>query len=197
MTELVKRSLSGAVFVGCVVGSILWNPYVCCGLFFIICLLAIDEFNRLMQSPRALRMFSLLATIALWLVVFCFAWRNPEEEREYFSIGFIMSIAYLPIVVITLLDEIWNHSGDPLKSWGNFLISQVMIALPLATLMLLYFLDKWLLLALFVLIWVNDTGAYCVGSLTAKRKNGNHKKRVCKMVSEQCLLREKEPLNAL
>ena len=162
MTELVKRSLSGAVFVGCVVGSILWNPYVCCGLFFIICLLAIDEFNRLMQSPRALRMFSLLATIALWLVVFCFAWRNPEEEREYFSIGFIMSIAYLPIVVITLLDEIWNHSGDPLKSWGNFLISQVMIALPLATLMLLYFLDKWLLLALFVLIWVNDTGAYCV-----------------------------------
>ena len=86
-----------------------------------------------------------------------------------------MSIAYLPIVVITLLDEIWNHSGDPLKSWGNFLISQVMIALPLATLMLLYFLDKWLLLALFVLIWVNDTGAYCVGSLTAKRKNGNHK----------------------
>lgn len=175
MTELVKRSLSGAVFVGCVVGSILWNPYVCCGLFFIICLLAIDEFNRLMQSPRALRMFSLLATIALWLVVFCFAWRNPEEEREYFSIGFIMSIAYLPIVVITLLDEIWNHSGDPLKSWGNFLISQVMIALPLATLMVLYFLDKWLLLALFVLIWVNDTGAYCVGSLTAKRKNGNHK----------------------
>ena len=67
MTELVKRSLSGAVFVGCVVGSILWNPYVCCGLFFIICLLAIDEFNRLMQSPRALRMFSLLATIALRL----------------------------------------------------------------------------------------------------------------------------------
>jgi phosphatidate cytidylyltransferase len=39
----------------------------------------------------------------------------------------------------------------------------------------LYFLNKWLLLALFVLIWVNDTGAYCVGSLTAKRKNGNHK----------------------
>ena len=31
------------------------------------------------------------------------------------------------------------------------------------------------LLALFVSIWVNDTGAYCVGSLTAKRPNGNHK----------------------
>ena len=36
-------------------------------------------------------------------------------------------------------------------------------------------LSKWLLLALFVLIWVNDTGAYCVGSLTAKRPQGNHK----------------------
>jgi phosphatidate cytidylyltransferase len=36
-------------------------------------------------------------------------------------------------------------------------------------------LDKWLLLALFVLIWTNDTGAYCVGVLTAKRAEGNHK----------------------
>ena len=175
MSELVKRSLSGAVFVGCVVGSILWNPYVCSALFFVICLLAVDEFHRLLKSPRALRMFSQVATIALWLMVLCIAWRNPGGEREYLSIGFIMSFAYLPIVVICLLDEIWNHSGDPLKSWGSFLISQFMIALPLASLILLYFLDKWLLLALFVLIWVNDTGAYCVGSLTAKRKNGNHK----------------------
>ena len=39
----------------------------------------------------------------------------------------------------------------------------------------LIFLGFMLLLALFVLIWVNDTGAYCVGSLTAKRPQGNHK----------------------
>ena len=55
------------------------------------------------------------------------------------------------------------------------LISQLMIALPLCSMCLLMSLSKWLLLALFILIWVNDTGAYCVGSLTAQRPNGNHK----------------------
>jgi phosphatidate cytidylyltransferase len=30
-------------------------------------------------------------------------------------------------------------------------------------------------LAVFILLWINDSGAYIVGSLTAKRKGGNHK----------------------
>jgi phosphatidate cytidylyltransferase len=30
-------------------------------------------------------------------------------------------------------------------------------------------------LALFIIIWLNDSGAYIVGSLMAKRKKGNHK----------------------
>ena len=50
-----------------------------------------------------------------------------------------------------------------------------MVALPLATMLIVLAYSKWLLLALFVLLWTNDTGAYCVGSLTAKRPNGNHK----------------------
>jgi phosphatidate cytidylyltransferase len=32
-----------------------------------------------------------------------------------------------------------------------------------------------LLLAIFILLWVNDSGAYIVGSLTAKLPRGNHK----------------------
>lgn len=174
MSELVKRTISGTLFVACVVGAILWNPYACCSLFFLISLLAVDEFHRLVQSPRALRVYSFIATVVLWMVIICLVWKI-EGRREYQSLGFIMGIAYITTVVITLLDEIWNHSGNPLRSWGNFLIGQFMIALPLATLVILYFLNKWLLLALFVLIWINDTGAYCVGSLTAKRKGGNHK----------------------
>ena len=35
--------------------------------------------------------------------------------------------------------------------------------------------SRWLMLALFILIWINDSGAYIVGSLMAKRKGGNHK----------------------
>lgn len=175
MSELVKRTVSGAVFVACMVGCILGSPYAYASLFLLICVLAVDEFHRLVHSPRALRIYAFFATILLCVMIDCFAWRRDGITTDYYAFGIILSVAYLPLIIFALMDEIWNHSDRPLQSWGNLFISQMMIALPLASTAFLYFLDKWLLLALFVLIWTNDTGAYCVGSLTAKRKNGNHK----------------------
>jgi len=175
MKEFVTRTLSGAIFVACVVGSILWHRYAFSGLFLLISVLAVDEFHRLVKSPRSLRIYAFFATTALWLMVQCFTW-SKDEATDFNVMGLMVgSMAYVPIIIMALLDEIWNHSERPLQNWGNLLISQAMIATPMASLCLIYFLDKWILLALFVLIWVNDTGAYCVGSLTAKSKNGNHK----------------------
>lgn len=174
MTELIKRTLSGTVFVACVVGSILYSPYVFGGLFLVVCILAVDEFHRLVKSSGKIRVFSCCGTMALWAMVQCMA-LTAGNGGQYTALVLAMSMTYLPVVICAVLDEIWNHSGKPLENWGNFFISQVMIAAPLATLSFLYSLDKWLLLALFVLIWVNDTGAYCVGSLTAKLPKGNHK----------------------
>ena len=175
MTEFVKRTLSGAVYVACVVGSILGSPYAYSALFCLICVLAVDEFHRLVKSPRALRIYSFTATIMLWATILCLSWRMEGTGENWHMFGLSLAFAYLLAVVFAMLDELWNHSDRPLQNWGSLLISQTMIAMPLATMSFLYFLDKWLLLALFVLIWVNDTGAYCVGSLTAKMPGGNHK----------------------
>ena len=64
---------------------------------------------------------------------------------------------------------------NAIQSWGNLCAGQVMIALPFALMNGVMMHSKWLMLALFILIWVNDSGAYIVGSLMAKRKGGNHK----------------------
>ena len=175
MSELVKRTLSGAVFVACMVGCILVHPCAYAALFLVICVWAVNEFHRLVQSPRALRIYAFFATILLCAIMDCLAWRVNGARTDYYMFGLILLMAYLPLIIFALMDEIWNQSERPLQSWGNLFISQIMIALPLAATAFLYFLDKWLLLALFVLIWINDTGAYCVGSLTAKRAKGNHK----------------------
>ena len=175
MSELIKRTISGALFVACMVGCILWDPCAYATLFLLICVLAVDEFHRLVQSPRALRIYAFIATVLLCVMIDCLAWRVDGNPANYHALGVILACAYLPIMIFALMDEIWNHSERPLQNWGNLFISQMMIALPLASTAFLFFLDKWLLLALFVLIWVNDTGAYCVGSLTALRSTGNHK----------------------
>jgi phosphatidate cytidylyltransferase len=174
MSELVKRTLSGAVFVGCIIGSILWNQWAIAGLILLVSLLAVDEFHRLVHSYIIPRICAALGTIVIWCMFVCIAYHPGNNDGgNGFALAF--GAVYLPIIVLSLLDEIWNHSGNTVQNWGNMLISQFMIAFPLLSMLFMYSLDKWLLLALFVLIWVNDTAAYCVGSFTAKRPQGNHK----------------------
>ena len=165
MSEFVKRTLSGTVFVGCIVACVLSHFWALAGLLLLITVLAVDEFHRLVKSPRSLRIYAALCAVLIWSVAafHTYPWMPA------------LALAYIALLIVSMLDEIWNLSGQPLQNWGNMLISQVMIAMPLSTMLFLERLDKWLLLALFVLIWVNDTGAYCVGTMTAKRPQGNHK----------------------
>ncbi len=165
MSEFVKRTLSGTVFVGCIVACVLSHFWALAALLLLITVLAVDEFHRLVKSPRSLRIYAALCAVLIWSVAafHTYPWMPA------------LALAYIALLIVSMLDEIWNLSGQPLQNWGNMLISQVMIAMPLSTMLFLEQLDKWLLLALFVLIWVNDTGAYCVGTMTAKRPQGNHK----------------------
>jgi len=165
MSELVKRTFSGVVFVGCVVGCIVWNQWTVSGLILVISLLAVDEFHRLVKSHSLQRVYAAASVVVMWLMTIF----------NTYPLVFAFAALYLSVLCFGLVDEIWNHSGKPLQVWGNMLISQIMIAFPLLVLKFLYLLDMRLLLALFVLIWVNDTGAYCIGTLTAKRPQGNHK----------------------
>ncbi len=177
MSELWKRTLFGALFVACVVCSILLHPMAFVVLFAVFACWAVDEFHRLMGSSGPLRGSAIVCTLILWLMA-CTPFFELFGEPVWLmgDLPFIiLSIAYALILFGALIDELWHQAPNPVANWGNLLSSQVMIALPFCSMALILLLDKYLLLALFVLIWVNDTGAYCVGSLTAKRENGNHK----------------------
>ena len=77
--------------------------------------------------------------------------------------------------MLTMILHLFREKVNAIQSWGNLCAGQLMIALPFALMSGIALYDKWLLFALFILIWVNDSGAYIVGSLMAKRKGGNHK----------------------
>lgn len=174
MSEFWKRTLSGAVYVAAVVGSILWHPAAFGVLFMIICTWGVSEFHGLMGSSRVARGCSIVAALVMWLA--CQWWLlAPEGLSNSWGIYALLGCIYVLVIFAALLEELWSKAANPVANWGNLFVSQTMIALPFCSMCALLALDKWLLLALFVLIWVNDSGAYCVGSLTAKRAQGNHK----------------------
>ncbi|MGC3978758.1 MAG: phosphatidate cytidylyltransferase [Paludibacteraceae bacterium] len=60
-----------------------------------------------------------------------------------------------------------------MQNWAYFILGQVLIALPFAMLNNILYVKDYqpiILLAVFISIWINDTGAYCTGMLFGKHK---------------------------
>lgn len=166
-----------------VVAAILLHPLAFAGVFLIVSTLAVREWHLLLQDDRHIRWFGMLLNITLFVtsLVLCATFSSPFSG--YFSnmeiavlIVFGLAALYVSLTIGALLSElVLSERAQPAKHWGDLLSGQVMVAIPFACMIALMSMDKWLLLAVFVLLWMNDTAAYCVGSLTAQRKNGNHK----------------------
>jgi phosphatidate cytidylyltransferase len=174
MNNFITRTLSAIVYAGLVIGGILVQP-ICFGghpllfgiLFMIVSTLAVREFHALVGSDIKTMTYAMMSNALLYSTLYFlffgdWIWRG-------------LLVAYIAIMLLALISHLFRPQVQPIQSWGNLCAGQVMIALPFALMNGVLMHSKWLMLAVFILLWVNDSGAYIVGSLMAKRKGGNHK----------------------
>jgi len=160
MNNFVKRTLSGFLFVSLIVGSILLSKFSFAPVFALICGWAVYEFHKLTNIQSTVEVnpwIALLGGVMIFLCSYLYAsgiWLYP-----------VYSI-YGIYIVLVLIFELYRQKGNPIHNWAYFILGQIFIALPFCLLNFILFIDKWqplLLLAVFVTIWVNDTGAYLIG----------------------------------
>ena len=179
MSNLVQRTIFGALYVAVVVAAILVHPIAFAVIFAVVSTLAVREFHAITGDERYTKVFGMLLNLLLFAGVGAWQYCDRLIATNYVfetSIAQLIAFVYAIVLIVALVCELAHYeAAQPAAHWGHLLAGQVMIALPLATMLVVLAYSKWLLLALFVLLWTNDTGAYCVGMLTAKRKNGNHK----------------------
>lgn len=162
MSNFVQRTLSGAVYVAVVVAAIMFSLPAASALFAIIACMAMREYHSLMKSPSGVTAWSILLLLGLYtdMLIDWSAW-------SHVLFGFLL--------ILALCAELFRKADNPMRNWGNLLISLVMIALPLSLTTKILHMGDWdvqrfVLLSVFVCIWLNDSGAYCVGSLIGKHK---------------------------
>ena len=174
MNNFVQRTLSAIVYAGLVLTSILLQPQ-CFGthpllfgvLFLIVSTLAVREFHVLVSSDIRLQSFAMIANALLFTTLYFLFYGD--------GIWSALLVAYVAIMLLALITQLFRENSNPIAAWGNLCASQIMVALPFALMNGVMMHNRYMLLALFILLWVNDSGAYIVGSLTAKLPNGNHK----------------------
>ena len=164
MSNLVQRTLSGSVYVAVIVASVLFHPMGFTALFFFVSMLTVWEFCSLLKLDRWLSLCSSLLAGVLFLTRSMLA-----------PAAFALDKVYFLLVLLVLVAELFRKQQNPIHNWGYMLSTQAMIALPYALMNDILFHQDWavgkyVLLALFVCIWCNDTGAYLVGSAIGKHK---------------------------
>lgn len=169
MNNFVQRSLSGLVFVSLVVGSIFWHQYAFFLVFLFLTTIAVWEFHKLTSHQPEVqlnRLFPVIGAIILFSSSFLYA--ANIVRYPIFSI-------YGLYLVLVLIAELYRRKGNPIQNWAYLILGQVIIALPFALLNFIAFIDaatynKFILVAVFAIIWINDTGAYVFGISFGKHR---------------------------
>lgn len=171
MKNLVVRSLSGIVYVALIIGAILAGEAWFFALTLLFGLLAAVEFEHIVLTPvnsiwhwtvRILDTVTALAVITLPLFL-----ELPHVIGDT-CLGIVL-LYTLARFTIALYDKSPTAYRD--CAWSCLMLAYV--ALPLAMLNLLTHLaPQWqiIVLTMFIMIWLNDTGAYCVGSMIGKKR---------------------------
>lgn len=78
---------------------------------------------------------------------------------------------WLAIIMLRLIVEIYLKSDHPLRHTAHSLMSQIYIGVPMAVMVYITMnYSPYILLTIFVLMWLNDTGAYLVGCSIGRHK---------------------------
>ena len=176
MSTFTTRLISGTVYVALIVLtlvlSMVWGLWILLSVFAVA---GIIEFNRLtgVNRPYIFRIV-LDCAAAVWLLY------ATAQYGMAISHGLGIFLPYLLYLLYVVCRSTFLPHEAMLPSLGNSLIGQLYIAVPLAlTIRLTLEVDPTssmtqynglLLLAIFIFIWVNDTGAYLVGSRWGKRR---------------------------
>lgn len=168
MNNFVVRTITGIVFVATIVVSFM-NPTAMMLLFALITGLTVWEFTGLVNEHKGVQVNRMISTVAAVYLFLAMAGYNSGMTPGTVFIPYLISIIYLMVC------ELYLKAEDPIGNWAYTMMAQLYIALPFSTLNVLAFpslgqYNMLLPLSIFVFLWVNDSGAYCVGSLLGRHK---------------------------
>lgn len=164
MNNLALRALTGAVYVALIVGATLAGQPWFCLLMTVFAALASIEFSQLTEPraggllPRAITALTVVATAA-------------TVAAAYVMPGFVSVIA-VTYFLLRAVAALYDRRPAPFMAVGRSLLCYVYIGMPLSLFNLLesHYARPVVVLMIFVMIWLNDTGAYLVGSAIGRRR---------------------------
>ena len=173
-SNLVKRSVTGILFVVVMVGCILAGPIPFAVLFALITALAVREFSSLANAYGGVRVNVAITSLGgAYLFLGAMACCTLASDARVF-------LPCVALLLYLLVSHLYLRRQARVGNWAYTVLSQVYVAMPFSLLCMLAFrvdpaassvvYEPLLPLSVFVFLWLSDTGAYCVGSLLGRHR---------------------------
>lgn len=173
MKNFIVRAITGALFVAIMVAGLL-DPTAMIGLFALITGLALWEYTGLVNNIENVCINRFISTVAgVYLFVAIAGINSGIIQTNAVFVPYLLTVVYL------FISELYARNTNAINDWAYTMLGQMYIALPLAMINVLAFRQSpdglitynfLLPLSVFVFLWINDTGAYCTGSLIGRHK---------------------------
>ncbi|GIV30712.1 MAG: phosphatidate cytidylyltransferase [Saprospiraceae bacterium] len=172
---LARRASTAAIFVLVMLAGLFLGRYSFILLFAIITALCLWEYLSMVLKRYTRRDFTrMILGVGFGLTPFVLAsimHMNPMGFGDQFII--LTSILFFPFVFLAFIYELFTDSATPFQNVGFIVLGMVYIGAPFALLGFIAFegekFNSWIVFGLLLLTWMNDTGAYIIGSNFGRR----------------------------
>ena len=174
MKNFLIRVATGLVFGVALIGSMWLGKSSFAVLFLLVTMCSVKEFCSLVEKYKNTtfnKWWAILGGGYLFAAFFAVCHCGIEHKLPIFA-------PYIALVVYVFIQQVFGTKGSKLDNFAYFTLSQVYTALPFALLNILSTCragegetySMLLPLSIFIFIWCNDSGAYCIGCLIGRHK---------------------------
>jgi len=167
--QLILRITTGLVFLVIVIGAIWINPYTLASLFYVVGVIGMLEYYSLIKfggyHPQGT--LGVITGTVLYVTIELVKLKIFGTSIVALSIPFFMAI---------FVYELYRKRPEPFTNIAHTIIGIVYIMAPLALLNVFTFEEiqvvhkPGIVLGFFVMLWLNDTGAFVFGKLFGRTK---------------------------
>jgi phosphatidate cytidylyltransferase len=168
--NLITRTITGAVFIALIIGSLIAHPFAFAGIIFVIMIAGLLEFFRLANQNEVFpqKIHGLIAGSIIYIILVAI---SLELISKLF-------LAFLPLLIMVFfVAEFFRNKPNTMQNIAFSVLPMVYISVPLA---MLVFLTGPLItgnnphwhiaFGFFIILWSDDTFAYLTGIMIGKHK---------------------------
>ena len=175
MKNFVTRTLTAIGIVAVQVLCTYLSPLSLAALFLLLTALTVNEFIKIISQRGEVVVSRPIVIVGSCYLFFAF-WLNSLTRGD----SLVVFFPYLLFLIYCYIKELFSKHSNPIANLGTIMLSQMYIVLPLSLINVLAFTPfecyhseapyYAITLAIYIFIWVNDTGAYLSGITLGRHK---------------------------